>query len=214
MKKDEVYRIALLCFNVDLDKLGDKPEETNEYKLCDAFYTAAESFCIDAYDWSFMYKLKKYTDDDLIADKSVIYDEPGYIYHEDPFDGRCGFRKSIMSRYAYKAPSDMAKPLFVNGRYNETIEKAGNILRFNEKNPELTYISSAIDYNIDEAYPSGFFYMIAYKLAMEIQPNIAPESQVLLTAVTQKMQNLFQALRQAEMEMTRKEIPPAHTFVV
>ena len=68
MKKDEVYRRALLCFNVDLDKLGDKPEETNEYKLCDTFYQAAESFCIKLYDWSFIYRLKKYEDTDLIEE--------------------------------------------------------------------------------------------------------------------------------------------------
>lgn len=214
MKKDEVYRRALLCFNVDLDKLGDKPEETNEYKLCDTFYQAAESFCIKLYDWSFMYRRKKYEDTDLIEEESIINDDiPEYVYQEDLDHGHRGFMRIRSSRYAYTAPSDMAKPLFVNGRYNATIERIGNTLRFAEKNPELIYISSYVDYNTDEAYPADFFNLIAYKLAMEIQPNIAPENQILLTAASNKMQNVFQAMRQAEMEMTRKETPPAHEFV-
>ena len=214
MKKDEVYRIALLCFNTDLDKLGDNPEETNEYKLCETFYAAAEAFCIDAYDWSFMYRQKKFEDSDLIAEKSIIYDDiPEYVYEDDLPSGRRGFLKVRSSLYAYKAPSDMAKPMFVNGKFNATIERIGNILRFKEKNPELIYIASSVDYNKDEEYPTKFFYMIAYKLATEIQPNIAPENQVMLTAATQKMQTVFQAMRQSEMEMTRKETPPAHSFV-
>ena len=222
MKKEDIYRIALICFNVDYDMImpkaeGDDPSATagkpNEVLLCDRFYRAAELFCVKAYDWSFMYKVKEYTDDDLVKELSSPDALDRYPMHvPDPVLGPL-YAPPVYD-FAYKEPSDMAKPLFVNGRYNSKIKRIGNILIFGDRNPRLTYISDAIDYNTDEAYPDDFFYMIAYRLAIEIQPNIQPDNNTVLAAISQKFQTVFQALRQAEMETTRQEIPPAYTFVV
>ena len=221
MKKEDVYRIALICFNVDYDKImpeeveGQEPELPNEVLLCERFYRAAELFCIESYDWSFMHHLKRYEDKDLVKElsspevadgKDICYQPPLLHCHDFPclpeYD------------YAYEAPSDMAKPLFVNGSHNATIKRIGNTLIFNVKNPALVYIGNSIDYNHDEDYPDDFFYMIAYRLAMEIQPNIQADNNTILASITTRMQSAFQALRQADMTTTRIKTPPADFFVL
>ena len=224
MKKEDVYRIALICFNVDYDKImpkaeGDDPsaqeDKPNEVLLCDRFYRSAELFCIKSYDWSFLYKTRKYTTDDLIEVLSSpgAKDMPEYPERAPEIFLFDAWQPPVYD-FAYEEPADMSKPLFVNGRFNTKIKRIGTTLIFGEKNPTLTYISNSINYNTDEAYPDDFFYMIAYKLAMEIQPNIQPDNNTVLATVTQRFQNTFQAMRQAEMETTRQEIPPAHMFVV
>ena len=211
MKKEDVYRKTLLCFNVNYDKImnglklpsegtegtdetdaggTEHAELPNEVLLCEGFYRSAELFCVRSYDWSFLYKNVDYTGDDLIEEKSSY----------------CSF--------AYKQPEDMAKPLFVNGVYNSTIRRVGSVLYFDIKNPRLTYISDRIDYENDTDYPDDFFYMIAYKLAMEIQPNIQPDNNTILNTISQKMLTVFQALRTSEMESDRIKNPPTSFFVV
>ena len=56
--------------------------------------------------------------------------------------------------------------------------------------------------------------MIAYKLAMEIQPNIQPDNNTILNTISQKMLTVFQALRTSEMESDRIKNPPTSFFVV
>ena len=187
MNKKEIFTITLLCFNKDYEKLGD---ESVEAAYCESFLKAAEYFVARSYDWTFLRKRVKFAEKDRI--KEVPY-------------------KRLP--YAYAKPVDLVKPLFVNGEYDEDIEIIGSVIFFRKPDPELTYTSSAIDYE-KFPYPEDFGYYIAYRLAIEISQYLAPNNNVAMEQATQKMQLVMQSLVASEMESTRKKNPRERWFVI
>ena len=191
MTKQDIYRIALAVFNIDIDELTleateDKPK-SKEIMFCDTYYRNAEISCAKIYDWSFLYSFKQYTEDDLYA----------------PLSDDCHF--------AYPVPGNYAAPMFVNGSYNHEIRRIGAYLIFTEENPGLTFIVDKLDFD-NWIYPDDYGYLVAYKLAMEIWGNVAPDSGAYDQAA-QKYALCLQQLRNAEIKEKRKKNPSPKSFV-
>lgn len=191
MTKYDIYGIALGCFNMNineyiLEPTEDKPQ-SREIMFCDMFYRDAEISCAKVYDWSFLYDVRQYTDPDLY----------------EPLSG--------CDEYAYPVPDNFASPIFVNGEYNADIRRIGSYLIFRKKNPVLTYVIDHLDFD-NWIYPDDYGYFVAYKLAMEIQPNVAPDTKMLETVV-QKYGLVMQQLRNSEIKAKRKKNPSPISFV-
>ena len=193
MTKQDIYRIALDCFNINIDELVTEkdeahPEVSPQIRYCDSFYRNAEISCSKLFEWSFLYAVRKYEDKDLYP-----------LYN----DGK---------RFAYPVPDNFSYPVFVNGKYNQNISRVGKYLVFTVPNPELIYVVDKIDFD-NWAYPDDYGYLLAYKLAMEIQPNVAPDTNM-LNGVMQKYGLVYNQLKTSEVKETRKKNPPPSLFVV
>ena len=192
MTQYDIFRIALDCFNIRIEELITEPDETHpdvspEIRFCNDFYRNAEISCAKIYDWSFLYCFRQYTEDDLYEPLSM--------------DGE----------YAYPVPENFAAPMFVNGKYNANIRRLGAYIIFSEPNPAFTYITDKLDFD-NWIYPEDYGYLVAYKLAMEIQPNVAPDSNM-YNSVVQKYGLVLQQLRNAEIKIKRKKNPSPLKFV-
>lgn len=197
MTKKDIYGIALACFNLNIndytmEATEDKPQ-SKEIFFCDMYYRNAEMSSAELYDWSFLYKVKEYTDDDLY----------------EPLTGN--------GDYAYKQPDGFSYAVFLSGEridgasYNESVRRVGQYLIFRKQNPSLTYICNQLDFD-NWSYPDEYGYLVAYKLAMEIWGNVAPDSKLYETAVT-KYGLTQQSLMNAEIKNNRKRTPPPEAFV-
>ena len=192
MTKKDIYRIALATFNIDIDKLivekdDEHPEVSKEIMFCDAFYRNAECSCAKVYNWTFLYSMRKYEEKDLY--------EP---YSSD-------------HAFAYPVPDDFGAAMYVNGKYNSDIQRIGAYLIFKVKNPEFIYITDRLDFD-NWSYPDDYGYLVAYKLAMEICGNVAPDSNSYNNAM-QKYGLVLQQLRNAEIKSKRRKNPSEWTFV-
>lgn len=191
MTKLDIYGIALAVFNLDISEMNTEATEdkpiSKEIFFCDKFYRNAEISCAKVYDWSFLYSFKQYTEDDLYVPLSK--------------DGE----------YAYPLPANFAAPIFVNGEYNDNVRRVGGYLIFTTENPGLTYVVDKLDFD-NWIYPDDYGYLVAYKLAMEIWGNVAPDSKAYEQAV-QKYGLVLQQLRNAEIKIKRKKNPSPMQFV-
>lgn len=191
MTKLDIYGIALAVFNLDISEMNTEATEdkpiSKEIFFCDKFYRNAEISCSKVYDWSFLYSFKQYTEDDLYVPLSK--------------DGE----------YAYPLPANFAAPIFVNGEYNDNVRRVGGYLIFTTENPDLTYVVDKLDFD-NWIYPDDYGYLVAYKLAMEIWGNVAPDSKAYEQAV-QKYGLVLQQLRNAEIKIKRKKNPSPMQFV-
>ena len=191
MTKLDIYGIALAVFNLDISEMNTEATEdkpiSKEIFFCDKFYRNAEISCSKVYDWSFLYSFKQYTEDDLYVPLSK--------------DGE----------YAYPLPVNFAAPIFVNGEYNDNVRRVGGYLIFTTENPGLTYVVDKLDFD-NWIYPDDYGYLVAYKLAMEIWGNVAPDSKAYEQAV-QKYGLVLQQLRNAEIKIKRKKNPSPMQFV-
>ena len=203
MDKDAIFRIALRCFNMDYDKIypedqreaGNIPEEV---KILNDFLRSAILFCVRTYKWSFLLKTKRFTEDDRIYE-----DEDKKI--PASFKGKS---------FAYKKPSDMASIYYINGIYNQDFDIAGMSIFFALQNPEIAYISTAVDLDdFSEKYPDDFGYLIAYRLGLETHQYLAPNDTNAASLLTQNFQMVFQSLTSTERMSMRKANPNQSAFV-
>ena len=192
MTQYDIFAIALDTYGTKIETLvtevdDEHPEVSNEIRYCQRYYRDAEISCSELYEWSFLYKMHKYTSDELYKD-----------YSDD-------------RHFAYPVPEDFSYPVFVNDRYNSNIRRIGKYLVFDNENPELIYVSSKLDFeNWD--YPDNYGYLVAYRLAMEIFQNVCPDSNQYQYAV-QKYGLVLQTLKNAEIKSNRKKNPSSWMFV-
>lgn len=186
MKQTDIFRITLSCFNMSYSKIG---EDSVEVGYCNNYLRAAELFCARTYAWSFLQKRYRFTDTDKLT--------------RDPFDGLC---------YCYKSPSDIVKVLFINGEHNEDFRIIGNEFYCRYDNPEVTYVSGAVDYN-GFPYPDDYGYLIAYRLAVEIAQFIVPDNASVANQIQQKFLLIAQTMQRSEKDMQRKRNPSPRKFV-
>lgn len=191
MTKLDIYGIALAVFNIDIRDLTTEDTEdkkkSNEIYFCDKYYRNAEISCAKVYDWSFLYNFRQYTEQDLYKPLS------------------------INGEFAYPVPDNFASPIFVNGEYNDNIRRLGAYLIFTTENPGLTFVIDRLDFE-NWMYPDDYGYLVAYKLAMEICQNVAPDSKAYEQAV-QKYGLALQQLRNSEIKIKRKKNPSPMSFV-
>lgn len=195
MTKQDIFRIALDCFNINIEELVIEPDEEHaevspQIRYCETFYRNAEISCSKLFEWSFLYNFRQYEDKDL---------------YEPLSDPAC-------CNFAYPVPENFSSPIFVNGIYNQNIKRLGAYLIFTVKNPSLTYIIDKLDFD-NWIYPDDYGYLVAYKLAMEIQPNVAPDTNM-LSGVMQKYGLVYTQLKTAEVKVTRNKNPSPSIFVV
>lgn len=186
MKKEDVFRIALKCFNMSYDKIG---ADSVEASYCEDFLRSAELFCARTYKWSFLQKRLKYEEADRID--------------EAPFRNM---------KYCYRAPDDIVQMVFINCEYNSDFQIIGRKLYTRECDPEITYLSGEVDYD-SFPYPDDYGYMLAYRLAMEISQYIAPDNSVASENAQQKFLLCAQVLQNSEVDMQRKRNPHPSQFV-
>ena len=191
MTQLDIFGKALAAYNIKISELST--EETEDHPMspqvwiCHEFWENVELSCAEIYDWSFLYAVRKYEDKDLNEELS--------------YNGR----------YAYPVPEGFATAIFVNDEYNANVRRIGRYLVFTERNPILTYVDYRIDFN-DWRYPNDYGYLLAYKLAMEIFPNVATDS-AMYQGVVNKYGLVIQQLRNAEIKLKRKKNPSPFVFV-
>lgn len=187
MTKEEIFKIALLCFNVSYDKVG---EDSQEAEYCRSFLRSAELSCAQMHEWTFLQKTKKYEDSEKID---------GY------FDTRFMF--------GYEKPSDLISVYFINGKYDNSVQAIGNNIYFEVSDPEIVYISSDVDYDTFP-YPDDYGYLLAYELAYEISDFIAPDKSDYKNMIMQKLQIKLELIRRADLQNTRRKNPHQDLFVI
>lgn len=187
MTEKEVIRIALSCFNISYDKIGD---DSDEVSICKMNIRQAESICARYSNWTFLLKRKQFTSDDSL-------DESSYRRMD----------------YCYQKPSGMVKILYVNGRYNENISVIGDKLFTSVENPEITYICDIVDYDTFP-YPDLYGYLIAYTLASLCANFFRPDDQAITTKISNMFNFAYQSLISGEFDNTRKKNPSKSDFVV
>lgn len=187
MTRKDVISIALSCFNISYEKIGSDSDEVGR---CEQFLRSAESNCARYYDWSFLQKMKTYTDAELIKDEH--------------------FRNM---RFCYEKPSDMVKVLFVNDRYNSNVYVIGSRIYTELPNPTITYVSDSIDYD-KWSYPDLYGYLIGYMLASLLVNILRPDDSTIAQKISSMFNLTYQSLLQADMGSGRKRNPPRDRFII
>ena len=186
MKKEDIFRIALSCFNMSYDKIG---ADSVEAGYCDNYLRAAELFCARSYAWSFLQKRHRFKEEDRVSNP--------------PFG---------CLRFCYKAPDDIVKVVFINAEHNETFRIIGSDFYTDMCEPEITYVSGDVDYDVFP-YPDDYGYMIAYRLAIETAQFIVPDNVSIARQVESKYLLIYQMLQRSETDMQRRRNPSPHRYV-
>lgn len=186
MTKQDVIRIALSCFNISYDKIGDDSVEAG---YCLNYIRSAELFCARSYTWSFLQKRYRFQDSDFVE--------------SEPFDKLW---------FCYKVPKDLIKVVFVNSNFNEDFRIIGTNFYTDKDKPEITYVSGEIDYE-SFPYPDDFGYMIAYRLAIEVAQFIVPNNVSISEQVQSKYMLIYQMLQKSEKDMQRRQNPSPKKYV-
>lgn len=187
MTKKQIIEIALSCFSIDYDKIG---EDSDEVKKCSIFLRQSEEACARYYDWSFLMKDIAYSDEDIVEGES--------------------FRNM---GYCYAKPSDMVKVLYVNDVYNEDVYVIGGHIYTAVENPKITYISSKVDYD-NWSYPDTYGYLLGYMLASYVISFLRPDDPNISNNIQGLFNLSFQSLVSSERFYSRKKNPPQNKYVI
>lgn len=150
MTRENIYRMALLYFNISYDEM----EPTSKERLfCEQFMDSAEEFCISQENWNFLMKRHDFSDDERVIGSYMGLG------------------------YGYVLPVDFFKCCFVNDRYNIDFAIRGNEIYFASKNPSMDYIIGKLDYE-NFNYPKTFAVLLSAQLAIKVSPMLAPDAQI------------------------------------
>ena len=174
MKKEEVYRNALLMLNINYDDIKENTSSI-EVSACRSFYNLAFNECSTARKWSFL--MKSYTFDDFSFSSEI----------ED---------------LCYKAyvPDDLNYVCMLNGEYNRSYRIIGEYIYCDVEPRSIQYISNDVD--ITEC-PEMFGMLVACMLASDIAPFISPDSNMQSKCLSQ-YQIRLSALSKFDEMSTRK----------
>ena len=174
MKKEDVYRNALLMLNINYDDIKSNPSSM-EISTCKSFYTLAFNECSTARKWSFL--MASYTFDDFEFSSEL----------ED-------------LNYKAKVPEDMNYICMLNGEYNRSYRIIGEYIYCDVEPSSIQYISNDID--ITDC-PEMFGMLVACMLASDIAPFISPDSNMQSKCISQ-YQIRLSALSKFDEMSTRK----------
>ena len=174
MKKEDVYRNALLMLNINYDDIKSNPSSI-EISTCKSFYTLAFNECSTARTWSFL--MVSYTFDDFEFSSEL----------ED-------------LNYKAKVPEDMNYICMLNGEYNRSYRIIGEYIYCDVEPRSIQYISNDID--ITDC-PEMFGMLVACMLASDIAPFISPDSNMQSKCISQ-YQIRLSALSKFDEMSTRK----------
>ncbi len=178
MTRENIYRKALLYFNILIDEIEPNAKER---MMCDEFMDSAEEFCIGQENWTFLMKRHVFSDTEKV--------EGSYMGLE----------------YGYSLPSDFFRCCFINDSYNEDFAIRGNDIFFYSKNPAMDYISRDIDYE-RFPYPNTFEILLATQLAIKISPMVSPDVNV-EKRIAQQYAIAFSQLQTTNLANRRKSNP-------
>ena len=174
MKKEDVYRNALLMLNINYDDIKSNPSSM-EISTCKSFYTLAFNDCSTARKWSVL--MASYTFDDFEFSSEL----------ED-------------LNYKAKVPEDMNYICMLNGEYNRSYRIIGEYIYCDVEPRSIQYISNDID--ITDC-PEMFGMLVACMLASDIAPFISPDSNMQSKCISQ-YQIRLSALSKFDEMSTRK----------
>ena len=174
MKKEDVYRNALLMLNINYDDIKSNPSSM-EISTCKSFYTLAFNECSTARKWSFL--MASYTFDDFEFSSEL----------ED-------------LNYKAKVAEDMNYICMLNGEYNRSYRIIGEYIYCDVEPRSIQYISNDID--ITDC-PEMFGMLVACMLASDIAPFISPDSNMQSKCISQ-YQIRLSALSKFDEMSTRK----------
>ena len=174
MKKEDVYRNALLMLNINYEDIKSNPSSM-EISTCKSFYTLAFNECSTARKWSFL--MASYTFDDFEFSSEL----------ED-------------LNYKAKVPEDMNYICMLNGEYNRSYRIIGEYIYCDVEPRSIQYISNDID--ITDC-PEMFGMLVACMLASDIAPFISPDSNMQSKCISQ-YQIRLSALSKFDEMSTRK----------
>ena len=177
MKKEDVYRNALLMMNIMYDDIKENPSSI-EVSACKSFYSTAFNECSTARRWSFLMR----------------------SYEFDDFE----FSSEIENmNYKVKLPDDCSYVCFINGEYNRSYRIIGEELYTDVEPKSIQYISNDVD--ITEC-PDMFGMLVSCMLAADIAPFISPDTNMQSKCISQ-YQIRLSALSKYDDTSTRKRNP-------
>ena len=184
MKKQDVFRKALMMMNIMYDKIKDN-EESSELMYCNAFYDTSLSKCSTLREWSWLKANKYFDDSDFIAERA---------------DGL---------NYSVQLPYDLGHILKINGEYNVTFEIEGDRIYAREPVRYIQYIVS--DYDIQDC-PDIYGMLVACMLAIDLAPVISPDSNMQQKIMTM-YQTVFSEASKIDESSTRRANPRVEDFI-
>ena len=184
MKKQDVFRKALMMMNIMYDKIKDN-EESSELMYCNAFYDTSLSKCSTLREWSWLKANKYYDETDFIAERA---------------DGL---------NYSVQLPYDLGYILKINGEYNVTFEIEGDRIYASVPVRHIQYIVS--DYDIQDC-PDIYGMLVACMLAIDLAPVISPDSNMQQKIATM-YQTVFAEASKIDESSTRRANPRVEDFI-
>ena len=184
MKKQDVFRKALMMMNIMYDKIKDN-EESSELMYCNAFYDTSLSKCSTLREWSWLKSNKYYDDYDFVSERS---------------DGL---------NFSVQSPYDLGYILKINGEYNVTFEIEGDRIYSREPVRYIQYIVS--DYDIQDC-PDIYGMLVACMLAIDLAPVISPDSNMQQKIMTM-YQTVFSEASKIDESSTRRANPKVEDFI-
>lgn len=199
--------------NPDVAYISTYYEKSTEKEvvLFNNYLPLAKVFCCRAYDWTFQMRSVTFEEDDItnVDEYTDISDVESGTYieqaNEKDSEGNTiykGYKMYKNFKYAFRAPDNLLKIKYVNGKTNFGFALKGNTFYCNSKHPTLDYITSEI-----ESVPTDFGYLIAYRVAMELAPLVAPNGDAMQRA-SQQFSLTLSLLQNNDAMNFRIENPP------
>ena len=165
----DLYNITLSIFDKEITQADlDSATPSKEVRLCNRYYPLAVLKAMREFDWSFLVvDIMSYTGD-------MTYNEDGYY-------------KGYI--YQYDLPEDLLKLVWAGSEY--PYEVLGDKLYCNEEPYHLWGIKKTLP---ETGVPEDFHELIAYTLAYQIAPLLAPKvSLIALQKYTWTLSGLISA---------------------
>lgn len=177
MKKEDVFRNALLMMNIIYDDIKDNASSI-EISNCKAYYDTAFFECSTARRWSFLMRSQPFDDWQYSDDISNL-------------------------NYVVRLPDDLAYVCMINGEYNRSYRIIGDVLYCDTEPKSIQYISNDVD--ITDC-PDMFGMLVACMLASDIAPFVSPDSNMQNKCLSQYQIRLSALARYDEMSTRRRNL--------
>lgn len=189
-RKESIFKKALLLLNIRYSQIKENMTEGDspvELEYCEEFFDAAVTYCASLRYWSFLISHEEFSPGDRVEGSYRGYD------------------------YAYPLPYDMLKPYIVDGEFNVSFA-------IDSENIYFDHEVSNIDYTIDgfsqmSNAPLTFDSLIAARLAVELAPCLAPDSNI-VQRCAQNFQLALASALEAEVSKRREETPRPEEYII
>ena len=200
-RKTDIYRKALLALNMRYDEimrekeaydaLADKTGKTDpgtplEKAYCDMFFDSSVTYCASLRPWSFLISHEEYNAGDITGETYKGYG------------------------YGYEKPYDMLRPYLVDGDGNADWAVDADSIYFPEPISRLDYVMDG--FSNMTGTPALFDNLIASRLAVEIAPYLAPDTQV-TQRCAQQFQLTLSSMADTDRHNQRTRIPKPEEYI-